>query len=71
MNNHCLLAIKHKNSKWTKYHHSKSDVNYAQYKIAINLVISELRKAKYNYAKDLAAKIKANKKNTVLGLRAI
>ena len=53
MNNHCLLAIKHKHSKWTKYQNSNSDVNYAQYKIARNLVISKLRKAKYNYEKDL------------------
>ena len=62
MNNHCLLAIKYKHSKWTKYQHCKSDVNYAQYKIARNLVISELRKAKYNYETDLAAKIKTNYK---------
>ena len=62
VNNHCLLAIKHKHSKWTKYQHCKSDVNYAQYKIARNLVISELRKAKYDYEKDLAAKIKTNNK---------
>ena len=31
-------------------------------KIARNLVISELRKAKYKYEKDLAAKIKTNNK---------
>ena len=32
VNNHCLPAIKHKHSKWTKYQHCKSNLNYAQYK---------------------------------------
>ena len=36
--------------------------NYDQYKKARNLVISELRKAKYYHEKDLATKIKTNSK---------
>ena len=46
-NNQCLQAIKQKHSKWAKYQHCKTDTNYDQYKKAKNLVISELRKAKY------------------------
>ena len=61
-NQQCLVAIKQKHSKWTKYQHCKSDINYNQYKIARNKVISELRKAKYFHEKDLAAKIKTNRK---------
>ena len=59
-NHQCLQAIKQKHSKWTKYQHCKSDTNYDQYKKARNLVISELRKAKYYHEKDLATKIKTN-----------
>ena len=46
-----------------KYSHNKSDQNYTQYNTAkINSVITELRRSKYNYAKDLAAKIKTGNK---------
>ena len=58
----CLQAIKQKHSKWTKYQHCKTDTNYDQYKKARNLVISELRKAKFYHEKDLATKIKSNSK---------
>ena len=61
-NHQCLQAIKQKHSKWTKYQHCKSDTNYDQYKKARNLVISELRKAKYYHEIDLATKIKTNSK---------
>ena len=61
-NHQCLQAIKQKHSKWTKYQHCKTDTNYDQYKKARNLVISELRKAKYYHEKDLATKIKTNRK---------
>ena len=61
-NHQCLQAIKQKHSKWTKYQHCKTDTNYDQYKKARNLVISELRKAKYYHEKDLATKIKTNSK---------
>ena len=61
-NHQFLVAIKQKHSKWTKYQHCKSDINYDQYKIARNKVISELRKDKYFHEKDIAAKIKTNSK---------
>ena len=56
------MAIKQKHSKWTKYQHYKSDMNFNKNKIARNKVVSELRKAKYFHEKDLAAKIKTNSK---------
>ena len=58
VNHECLVAIKNKHSKWTKFQHCKSDNNYNQYKIARNKTIAELRKAKYLHEKDLAANIK-------------
>ena len=58
----CMVAIKKKHTKWQKYLHNKSDQNYTQYKIARNNVITELRRSKYNYEKDLAAKIKTGNK---------
>ena len=62
-NNQCLQVIKQKHSKWTKYQHCKTDTNYDQYKNAKNLVISELRTAKYYHEKGLVAtKIKTNSK---------
>ena len=62
INNECLMAIKKKHSKWTKFQHCKTDQNYNQYKIARNKTIAELRKAKYLHEKDLAANIKTNSK---------
>ena len=62
VNHECLVAIKNKHSKWTKFQHCKSDNNYNQYKIARNKTIAELRKAKYLHEKDLAANIKTNSK---------
>ena len=53
---------KKKHTKWQKYLHNKSDQNYTQYKIARNNVITKLRRSKYNYEKDLAAKIKTDNK---------
>ena len=61
-NHQCLQAIKQKHSKWTKYRHCKTDTSYEQYKKAKNLVIAELRKAKYYHEKELATKIKTNSK---------
>ena len=54
-----MVAIKKKHTKWQKYLHNKSDPNH---KIARNNVITELRLSKYNYEKDLAAKIKTDNK---------
>ena len=53
-----LEAIKKKNTDWQKYKHCKTTANYEVYKMVRNLVKSELRKVKYLYEKDLAAKIK-------------
>ena len=55
-------AIKKKHTKWQKYKHCKTAANYEVYKTARNLVITELRKGKYLYEKDLAAKIKTDNK---------
>ena len=49
---------KNKHAKWPKNKHCKTTANYGVYKKARNLVISELRKGKYLYEKDLAAEIK-------------
>ena len=49
-------------TKWQKYKHCKTTANYGVYKKARNLVISELKKGKYLYEKDLAAKIKTYNK---------
>ena len=53
---------KEKTHKMAKYKHCKTTANYEIYKKARNLVISELRKGKYLYEKDLAAKIKTDNK---------
>ena len=66
--NHMLTSNKAKTFKMTKYQHCKTDINYEQYKKARNRVISELRKAKYNYEKDLATKIKTIIANSSRGM---
>ena len=58
----CMVAIKQKHTKWQKYLHNKTEHNYTQYKVARNYVITELCRSKYNYEKDLAAKIKVIEK---------
>ena len=45
-----------------KYLHNKTNQNYDHYKTARNDVIRELRRSKYNYERDLAAKIKTDNK---------
>ena len=55
-------AIKKKHTKWQKYKHCTTTANYEVYKKARDLVITELRKGKYLYEKDLAAKIKTDNK---------
>ena len=62
VNQASLDAIKVKHRKWTKYRNSMSDKNYDAYKTARNKVKTELRKAKYDYEKDLAGKIKTDNK---------
>ena len=51
-----------KHTDWQKYKHCKITANYEVYKKARNLAISDLRKRKYLYEKDLAAKIKTDNK---------
>ena len=54
----CMVAIKKKHTKWHKYLNNKTEQNYTKYKVARNNVITELDRSKYNYERDLAAKIK-------------
>ncbi len=58
----CKEAINRKHTKWKKYQYCKTDRNYALYKQQGMKVKNELRKAKYNHEKDLAAKIKTDSK---------
>ena len=64
VNQKCLDSIRTKHTKWTKYKHSMTDRNYNNYKIARNKVKSDLRKAKYEYEKDIATRIKTDSKNS-------
>ena len=58
----CMEAIRKKHTKWQKYLHNKTEENYTQYKAARNEVITELRRSKYDYEKDLATRIKTDNK---------
>ena len=62
INQACIEAIRAKNTKWQKYKHCKSNINYDHYKAARNRVTAELRNAKYNFEQNLAAKIKTDNK---------
>ena len=62
INQACIEAIRSKNTKWQKYKHCKSNINYDHYKAARNRVTAELRNAKYNFEQNLAAKIKTDNK---------
>lgn len=62
VNRSSLNAIRNKQRKWTKYKHCMTQENYDVYKSARNNVITELRRAKYMYEKDLTAKIKDENK---------
>ena len=62
VNQQYLNSIPTNHRKWTKYRHSKTNRNYEVYKAARNKVKSDLRKAKYNFKKDLANKIKTDNK---------
>ncbi len=53
-----------------KFKYCKTNENFTQYKMARNSAITELRKSKYEYERDLAAKIK-NRKQAVLEICAI
>ena len=58
----CHDAIRRKHSKWEKFLHCKSNQNYEDYKESRNRVITEMRKSKYEYEKNLASKIKTDSK---------
>ena len=58
----CHNAIRKKHSKWEKYLHCKTNQNYEIYKDARNRVITEMRRSKYDYEKNLATKIKTDSK---------
>ena len=57
-----LEAIKKKHTRWLKCQYCKTPKNYTKYKQARNLVTAELRRGKYNYEKNLAARIKDENK---------
>lgn len=61
----CQDAIPKKHSKWEKYLHCKSNQNYENYKESRNRVITEMRRSKYEYEKNLATKIKTDSKNNL------
>ena len=58
----CKDTIKVKHRQWKKFKYCKTDENYSSYKTERNKVVSELRKSKYYYEKDLAARIKTDNK---------
>lgn len=58
----CYTAIRSKHTKWEKYLHCKTSQNYEIYKQARNKVITEMRRSKYDYEKNLATKIKTDSK---------
>ena len=58
----CHNAIRKKHSKWEKYLRCKTNQNYEIYKDARNRVITEMRRSKYDYEKNLATKIKTDSK---------
>ena len=62
INQACIEAIRVQNTKWQKYKHCKSNINYDHYKAARNRVTAELRNAKNNFEQNLAAKIKTDNK---------
>ena len=58
----CHDAIRKKHSKWEKFLHCKTNQNYEIYKDARNKVITEMRRSKYEYEKNLATQIKTDPK---------
>lgn len=48
--------------RWEKYLHCKTNQNYEIYKDARNKVITEMRRSKYDYEKNLATNIKTDSK---------
>ena len=62
VNQTCLNTIRVKHRKWTKYRNSLTNRNYEIHKSARHEAKAELRKAKYEYEKDLASKIKTYNK---------
>ena len=58
----CYDAIRVKHQKWLKFKHCRTEENFNIYKSARNRVTAEIRKAKYNYEKNLSAKIKTDNK---------
>ena len=62
VNQACLNTLSVKHRKWTKYRNSMTNRNYVIYKSARNQAKAELGKAKYEYEKDLASKIKTDNK---------
>ena len=58
----CIDAIKLKRRRWLKYKYCKTDRNFSSYKAARNQATNEMKHAKYNYEKTLAAKIKTDTK---------
>lgn len=62
VNSNVLSSIKEKRKKWLKFKYCHTASNHRNYKMSRNHVVSELRLAKYQYEKGLAAKIKHDSK---------
>ena len=57
-----IRCNKSKHQKWLKFKHCRTKENFNIYKSVRNRVSAEIRKAKYNYKKNLSAKIKTDNK---------
>ena len=62
VNFNVISSIKEKRWKWLKFKYCHTENNHRNYKTSRNHVVSELRLAKYQYEKGLAAKIKTDSK---------
>ena len=52
------MKLKQKHQAWMKYLNCKTTGNYAKYKCARNIATAAIKKAKYEYERDLALQIK-------------
>ena len=55
--------LKQKHQAWMKYLYCKTTGNYDKYNYARNLATAAIKKAKYEYERDLALQIKSNSKH--------
>ncbi|XP_021355124.1 uncharacterized protein LOC110451433 [Mizuhopecten yessoensis] len=62
LNLEAKTAISAKRRHWIKYLHCKTTENFVKYQKTRNIATKAVRKSKYHYEEDLAAKIKTNPK---------